>query len=83
MFAYDSESNDPPAPIAYIKIRNVGANKSVTDVLMLVDTGADVTLVPRIILPALGLQQESLRPAGYNLADSMVQRHLRLSPRWN
>ena len=64
---YDADFATPPAPVARITIRNPAANKSVTDVPMLIDTGADATLIPRAILPFLLISEESLKPSGFSL----------------
>ena len=42
---YESEQFDPPAPIAYVTVKSVGTE--IHDVPMLMDTGADVSLLPR------------------------------------
>jgi len=34
---------------------------------MLIDTGADATLIPRALLPYLDLSEETLKPSGYLL----------------
>jgi hypothetical protein len=44
---YDADNFDPPAPVAYVSLRNPVTGISITDVPMLMDTGADVTLLPR------------------------------------
>lgn len=46
MPAYD-EGFDPPAAIASVTLINPQTRKAYGNVLMLIDTGADVTLVPR------------------------------------
>jgi len=43
---YDTENFDPPAPVAYVSIRDPETGASLSDVPMLIDTGADVTLLP-------------------------------------
>jgi predicted aspartyl protease len=55
MLAYDASRFDPPAPIGLVTLRNPDTGSSVTGVSMLVDTGADVTLIPRIAADSLGL----------------------------
>jgi len=47
MPAYDAKKFDPPAPVANVILRHPESGVSITDVQMLMDTGADVTLVPR------------------------------------
>jgi predicted aspartyl protease len=49
---YDASAYDPPAPVAIVTLRPVpggasSAGDSVQDVPLLIDTGADVTLLPR------------------------------------
>lgn len=52
---YDTSRYDPPAPLASVTLRNATTGKSVTDVLLLLDTGADVTLLPRAAVERLGV----------------------------
>jgi predicted aspartyl protease len=52
-FAYDT-SLDPPAPVVPVRISGPVGEDAVT-VPMLVDTGADCTLVPAAIIRRLGL----------------------------
>jgi hypothetical protein len=46
MPAYDASLFDPPAPLATVRLRNPVTGLVVTDVPMLLDTGADVTVLP-------------------------------------
>lgn len=55
---YSSEGFDPPAPIALVEIRNRGTGQTIANVPMLMDTGADVTLVPQAALDQLQLTPE-------------------------
>jgi hypothetical protein len=55
MPSYDASRFDPPAPVAEVKLLSPEAGKSVSGVLLLVDTGADVTLLPRAAAEALGI----------------------------
>jgi hypothetical protein len=50
---YDANLFDPPAPLANVTLRNPGTNLMSSDVPMLLDTGADVTLIPRATLAQL------------------------------
>lgn len=54
MPAYDA-SFEPPAPLAQIILRNPQSMKTVAGVPMLLDSGADVTLVPATFADELGL----------------------------
>lgn len=44
---YDARSFDPPAPIAEVTVCLPGSDDIVPNVNMLIDTGADVSLLPR------------------------------------
>jgi hypothetical protein len=46
MPGYDASGFDPPAPVARVVLRNPHSGATVSDVLLLLDTGADVTLLP-------------------------------------
>jgi predicted aspartyl protease len=47
MSEYDRENFDPPAPVAYVTLRHPATGVSLSDVPMLMDTGADISLLPR------------------------------------
>jgi predicted aspartyl protease len=53
---YDAARFNPPAPVAHVTLRDPQANAELTDQLLLIDTGADATLLPHAALAALGLQ---------------------------
>jgi hypothetical protein len=55
MPAYDAVRFQPPAPLALVTLRNPETGSVGTDVPMLLDTGADVSLVPRPALESLGV----------------------------
>lgn len=59
MPTYDSAPFDPPAPVARVTLRNPENRMSVADVPMLLDSGADVTLIPQVYAEQLevGLDQ--------------------------
>ena len=50
---YDAIQFEPPAPLARVALRNPDTSALSLDVPMLLDTGADVTLIPRVILDQL------------------------------
>lgn len=50
MPGYNAELFNPPAPIAYVILRNLENTVEITNVPMLLDTGADVTLIPQIFV---------------------------------
>lgn len=55
MPTYDREEFVPPAPVAHVTLRNRANGKQQHNVAMLIDTGADVTLVPKAVLAELEL----------------------------
>lgn len=54
MPAYDETWFDPPAPLAQVKLRHPDNGATRSNVPMLLDSGADVTLVPRTVVDLLG-----------------------------
>ena len=52
---YDAEQFAPPAPVASVTLRNLENDSQVSDVPMLLDSGADVTLVPQTAVVRLGI----------------------------
>ena len=57
MIPYDDRHYQPPAPVATLTLRTIdGTNITVANVVALVDTGADVTLLPLWAIEQLGLQ---------------------------
>ena len=55
MPAYDETLFNPPAPLAKVSLRNSENDKTLSDVAFLIDTGADVTLIPEYSLNLLGV----------------------------
>jgi predicted aspartyl protease len=55
MPSYDTVYFDPPAPVAQVMLRNPHSGATVADVPLLVDTGADITLLPRTAVEQLGV----------------------------
>jgi len=55
MPAYDGGRFAPPAPVAMVILRRPDGAQSVPDVPMLLDSGADVTLIPKSAVAPLGL----------------------------
>ncbi len=58
---YDSEHFEPPAPVARVTLRGSDRGEAVTDVPMLLDTGADVSMVPRAAVEKLALKASDER----------------------
>jgi hypothetical protein len=57
---YDASHHEPPAPVASVTLRNPNNALSVSPQLLLIDSGADLTLIPRQAVEAMGI---SLDPA--------------------
>jgi predicted aspartyl protease len=55
MPSYDAADFDPPAPVARVVLRNPHSGATLSDVPLLLDTGADVTLLPREAVERLGV----------------------------
>ena len=55
MPGYDETLFNPPAPLAKVTLRNQENGNTTSDVPMLLDTGADVTLIPQSSARQLGL----------------------------
>ena len=66
MPAYDATHFNPPAPFAQVTLRNPSTGVAVADVVLLVDSGADVTLLPRKAVDELGVSLSAGR--GYEIA---------------
>ncbi len=59
MPAYDSALFTPPAPVARVTLRNPNTGVTLADVPMLIDSGADVTLLPQPSVEFLGIVAEA------------------------
>jgi hypothetical protein len=55
MPAYDDNRFTPPAPVALVVIRHPDSGEGVADVPMLIDSGADATLLPKSAVASLGI----------------------------
>ncbi|MFO0952993.1 MAG: hypothetical protein U0835_17935 [Isosphaeraceae bacterium] len=55
MPAYDDDGFAPPAPVARVEPRHPESGASLSDVRMLIDSGADATLLPGSAVEPLGL----------------------------
>ena len=64
MSDYDSTRFSPPAPVALVTLRNTESGTAKAGVVMLLGTGADVTLLPQVVADELGL---SYSADGYEL----------------
>ncbi|HEY3229737.1 MAG TPA: aspartyl protease family protein, partial [Roseiflexaceae bacterium] len=75
MPAYDATRFDPPAPLALVTLRNPDSAITLPDVPMLLDTGADATLVPQPTIRLLGLantQDKFYELSGFNGSKSLA-----------
>jgi hypothetical protein len=53
---YDALLYDPPAPVAEVTLRDVNRGALQPNVMLLIDTGADITLLPRLAVERLGVK---------------------------
>lgn len=51
----ESDLYSPPAPVAKVVLRNPANGLEVTDVALIIDSGADVTLLPSASVELLGI----------------------------
>jgi hypothetical protein len=56
MPAYDDNRFAPAAPVARVVVRHPDHPASIADVLMLIDSGADASLLPRTAVASLGIE---------------------------
>ncbi len=76
MPAYDDYFFDPPAPLAKITLRGQEHDTILPDVSRLLDSGADVTLIPQDAVHVLGVSvspNESYELRGFDGHTSFVQ----------
>ena len=66
MPSYDASHFNPPAPVARVTLRNPSSGVAISEVVLLVDSGADVTLLPRQAVEGLGIP--AIGGQGYELA---------------
>ena len=59
MPAYDSVGFDPPAPVARVTLREPRSARTISDVRMLIDSGADVTLLPERPVRQIGIDVDT------------------------
>ncbi len=56
---YEADHFDPPAPVAHVTLHYSVTGAVVSQVPMLMDTDADVTLLPRELVEQLGISSEA------------------------
>jgi len=70
-----SETYNPPAPLAKIKLRNPKSLEIIADVPMLLDTGSDITLLPKSFCEIIGAEisdTKFLELEGFNESTSIA-----------
>lgn len=73
---YDASQFNPPAPVANVILRNPLTAASVSGVQLLIDSGADVTLLPRRAVETLGvsvLAEQSYELIGFDGNKTIAQ----------
>ncbi len=76
MPTYDADGFHPPAPVARVMLRAQGGQKYLSDVVMLIDSGADVTLLPATAVSQLELeaaQQHDYELMGFDGSKSVAE----------
>jgi hypothetical protein len=56
---YDASQHEPPAPVASVVLRNPNDSVSEGGQQLLIDTGADLTLLPRAVVARIGVSIEN------------------------
>ena len=77
MTPYDGQLYQPPAPVASLTLRTLdGRSQTLANVPAILDTGADVTLLPRWAIEQLGLiplTDDSIKLAGFDGSTHSVE----------
>ena len=55
---YDNNLFNPPAPLAKVILRHPQNKKEISDIPMLIDTGADVSLIPQTSVNLLQIEMD-------------------------
>jgi predicted aspartyl protease len=61
MPAYDDGRFSPPAPVGRAELRNSQTGKTESEISMLLDSGADVTLLPKSVVESLGIERSDVK----------------------
>ena len=61
MPAYDDRLFSPAAPVVYARLRGSPSGTIRSDIPMLIDSGADVTLVPEPAVDSLALERSGIK----------------------
>jgi hypothetical protein len=76
MPSYDATQYSPPAPVAEVALLSTQVTTRVDGVKLLIDSGADVTLLPRAAFERLGLPpqpDEKVELAGFDGSRTFAQ----------
>ena len=61
MPAYDDRRFSPPAPVVRAELRNPRAGEGESAISLLLDSGADVTLLPKSVVDSLGVERSDAK----------------------
>src|SRR5436190_19067655 len=61
MPAYDDGRFAPPAPVGRAELRNSHTGRAESEISMLLDSGADVTLLPKSVVESLGIERSEMK----------------------
>lgn len=61
MPAYDDSRFSPPAPVVHLTLRCPRTGETQTDIPMLIDSGADVSLLPKAVVDSLNLERSETK----------------------
>ena len=62
---YDDSTFSPAAPVAQVNLRSPDGSALVTNVPLLIDTGADVTLLPQASVDLLGMRPKRAKSTNW------------------
>src|SRR6266545_2776095 len=71
---YDAESFEPPAPVAHVTLRNPATGVLLSEVPLLMDTGADATLLPSNAVERLDIKPEEDTDFEVQVFDGEIKR---------
>ncbi|MGN6368382.1 MAG: retropepsin-like aspartic protease [Phycisphaerae bacterium] len=73
---YDGLHYNPPAPVVHVTLREISSGALLPNVPLLIDTGADTTLLPKNALQRLGVQSlpnQHYQLLGFDGASSVAE----------
>ncbi|MBC7804994.1 MAG: hypothetical protein H7145_02470 [Akkermansiaceae bacterium] len=65
---YDSDLSDPPIPVAIVELTHLVSLKKVGGIRMVIDTGADINIVPHSALSELAIEESEVASTGFGLS---------------